>query len=196
MTDCQKKAIARGWCRTHYNRWTRTGDPTGLRRVAAPMAVCAREGCENPVKAYQRKPRKYCSLECYRSSPKSRVVRPKVCNHCSTEYQPVSTNQRYCLECLGPAIKTPDGRIAYSGGPRLRIYGVSHPEWLAMVARFDGECWICRVAPATALDHCHSTGRPRGALCSRCNNRLQLLDKKQWFAAALRYIEEAKEAFA
>lgn len=193
MTDCQKTAIARGWCRAHYNRWRRTGDPTGLRRAAAPMAECARAGCVEPVKAYRRKPRKYCSPECYRASATNRVIPPRTCTHCANEYQPLSTNQRFCPECLGPAVESRGGRLSYLGAQRLRKYGVSHPEWLAMVARFEGKCWICQDAPATALDHCHATGRPRGALCSRCNNRLQDLDREHWFAAALRYLEEAKE---
>lgn len=49
--------------------------------------------------------------------------------------------------------------------------------WLAQ----NGACKICRQlpkAPITRLsvDHCHTTGRVRGLLCSRCNSAIGMLD--------------------
>lgn len=35
---CGKETVARGWCRLHYERWKRTGDPNLVRRQAAKDA--------------------------------------------------------------------------------------------------------------------------------------------------------------
>lgn len=40
----------------------------------------------------------------------------------------------------------------------------------ALFARYGGACWLCRVRPAKAIDHCHKTKRIRGALCHGCNS--------------------------
>jgi len=37
VEGCGKKAYTRTWCRTHYSRWIRTGDPTKLRRKPAKV---------------------------------------------------------------------------------------------------------------------------------------------------------------
>jgi hypothetical protein len=74
---------------------------------------------------------------------------------------------------------------------KLYMYGVSWPEWQAMLARHGDKCWICKSAPATDLDHCHDSGKPRGALCSDCNKRLHVLEREGWLAAAQTYLAEA-----
>lgn len=49
VTDCQRRVYARGWCRAHYLRWQRYGDPLhGLPRYDA----CTVEGCDG--KPYAR----------------------------------------------------------------------------------------------------------------------------------------------
>lgn len=62
-----------------------------------------------------------------------------------------------------------------------------------MLARFEGLCWICRAKPAVALDHCHASGRPRGALCDGCNTDLGKAERNGWIDAARAYLDEAKE---
>jgi len=32
IVDCQSDVVARGWCRKHYLRWYKTGDPMGIRQ--------------------------------------------------------------------------------------------------------------------------------------------------------------------
>jgi len=190
--DCQKPTVARGLCRMHYNRWRRTGDPTGLRRPPAPTVACAREGCAETVKTHKGRPRRYCSLDCYRADASNRVHAMRTCAHCSESYKPSGSSQRFCSTCLGPPIQTSHG-LRYQGATRLRLYGVSHPEWLAMVARHDGKCWICRTNAATALDHCHATNRVRGALCDPCNTRLHVLEEAGWLDAAQSYLTAREE---
>lgn len=49
ISDCQNRIYSRGWCRAHYLRWQRYGDPTqGLPRYT----VCTVEGCDD--KPYAR----------------------------------------------------------------------------------------------------------------------------------------------
>lgn len=58
-------------------------------------------------------------------------------------------------------------------------YGISIEDFDALHAAQDGRCAICGVDPGEVslhVDHCHSTGRLRALLCSRCNTALGLAD--------------------
>ena len=37
IEDCEQKAICRGWCSLHYERWRRTGDP--IKRLRRPRST-------------------------------------------------------------------------------------------------------------------------------------------------------------
>jgi hypothetical protein len=37
VPDCQNPAHARGWCRKHYARWRRYGDPEGRHEYPPPV---------------------------------------------------------------------------------------------------------------------------------------------------------------
>lgn len=52
---------------------------------------------------------------------------------------------------------------------RLRRVGITRAQYNQAMARQQGLCCICEVEPATALDHCHVSGKFRGILCNRCN---------------------------
>jgi hypothetical protein len=45
VEDCDGKVSARGWCKKHYNRWLRHGDPMGRR-----PKVCAVDSCDEQAK--------------------------------------------------------------------------------------------------------------------------------------------------
>jgi hypothetical protein len=49
VNGCAGTAIARGWCRRHYGRWHRTGDPgpAGPYPLARDQ-VCTVDGCDQP----------------------------------------------------------------------------------------------------------------------------------------------------
>lgn len=57
-------------------------------------------------------------------------------------------------------------------------YGLNHGQYDAMLAAQEGKCAICKTTePGTgmvrfAIDHCHSSGKVRGLLCSNCNRGL------------------------
>lgn len=86
----------------------------------------------------------------------------------------------------------------------LKEYGITVPQYEAMVAAQDGRCAICRKLETVtdprygqirllAVDHCHITGGVRGLLCSRCNMALGMfgddLDRIMAVAAYLKLYE-------
>ena len=43
IDDCDRPVVGRGWCRRHYSRWRRTGDPLGsVPRVRKPHSAATR----------------------------------------------------------------------------------------------------------------------------------------------------------
>jgi len=49
IDGCDSDAIGRGWCKKHYNRWYRHGDPVVTLRSAP--GTCTVDGCSHKVKA-------------------------------------------------------------------------------------------------------------------------------------------------
>lgn len=113
----------------------------------------------------------------------------RTCSHCGESYQPRGNRSRFCEPCLGPSVETKWGK-RWPFRHRLERYGVSYPEWIEMVARYDGACWVCREQSAEHLDHDHKTGDPRGAVCAICNTRLAVLDNERWLDQASAYLAE------
>lgn len=70
-------------------------------------------------------------------------------------------------------------------------YGISLPDWIAMVEAVGGKCEICGKAEEDlCVDHDHSTGIIRGVLCRRCNRALgQLGDTVERLSQVLAYLE-------
>lgn len=38
------------------------------------------------------------------------------------------------------------------------------------------ECWICSSSKRLCIDHCHSSGEPRGLLCTKCNSAIGMFE--------------------
>lgn len=90
----------------------------------------------------------------------------------------------------------------------LRQFGLTQEQYEQMLIRQEGRCAICRTdnpfGPGDqymkkrkrrifSLDHCHSTGRVRGLLCSRCNLAIGMFgDDKSVLGAAIAYIDHHK----
>jgi hypothetical protein len=64
--------------------------------------------------------------------------------------------------------------------PRRRAtkYGLTVPELAELLEENNGLCKICNRSPVNWLvvDHCHTTGEVRGALCEKCNQSLGLMN--------------------
>ena len=51
------------------------------------------------------------------------------------------------------------------------------------------ECWICGSTDKLCIDHCHTTGKPRGLLCTLCNTALGYFkDDTNKMAKAIKYL--------
>jgi hypothetical protein len=92
-----------------------------------------------------------------------------------------------CKPCL---------RKVQSGYRLAKKYGLSEPEYERMRAECDSKCEICG-SPETeshwgrlAVDHCHSTGKVRGLLCTACNTAIgHLRDSPEIIRKAAEYVE-------
>ena len=78
-----------------------------------------------------------------------------------------------------------------------RRYGMTPQEYADMVASQGGVCAICETAPkngrALHVDHDHSDGSVRGALCGRCNTALGgFQDKIERLGIAINYLRKHK----
>lgn len=53
MDGCDRPVIARGWCKGHWQRWKRTGEPgpADFRTVRLDAVACSVDGCERPHEA-------------------------------------------------------------------------------------------------------------------------------------------------
>lgn len=51
VEGCDRAKVARGWCRPHWKRWSRHGDPTGGGAPRFRNRICSVEGCESKHEA-------------------------------------------------------------------------------------------------------------------------------------------------
>lgn len=82
------------------------------------------------------------------------------------------------------------------------MYGITGEGWYALLKEQDGKCAICRkdIQRTTArgqgpndahVDHCHTSGKVRGLLCSPCNRGLGLFaDSTTALREAANYLEK------
>jgi hypothetical protein len=60
-----------------------------------------------------------------------------------------------------------------------------------MKKSIDFKCELCNNKLPLAVDHCHTTGRVRGLLCSKCNTGLgQFNDDINLMKKAVKYLEK------
>lgn len=79
---------------------------------------------------------------------------------------------------------------------RLKGYGLTGAEYLALLASQGGGCAICGAETGVPgkkarlpVDHCHKTGAVRGLLCLRCNTGLGMfMDDPGMLQIAIRYL--------
>jgi hypothetical protein len=76
-----------------------------------------------------------------------------------------------------------------------KIYGISYQDYSLMLESQKYVCAICEKVCQTgrslAVDHCHTTGKIRGLLCSKCNVSIGLLnDDYKLLEKAYKYLYE------
>lgn len=80
-----------------------------------------------------------------------------------------------------------------------KVFGLSVEEFDSMLQNQNGTCAICHTPEPTGVgnwhvDHCHTTGRIRGLLCSKCNHVLGLVnDDRSTLLSAINYLDKANE---
>lgn len=89
-----------------------------------------------------------------------------------------------------------EAQLAYWREHNLKSkYGMSHNDYLDMLALQEGKCAICGAEDPKRngdkhlhVDHCHKTGKVRGLLCNACNRGLGYLGEAN-IEAALQYLK-------
>lgn len=126
--------------------------------------------------------------------------RPRLskCPRCGGSNLNDSRRGMRCNDCRPPKKRQRSAQPRRSSW--LRQYGITPAEYDAMFAAQAGLCAICKnhqTARRLAVDHCHTTGKVRGLLCTRCNSGIgQFKEDPGLFARALFYLEQHKQAGA
>ncbi len=123
----------------------------------------------------------------------------KVCKTCGLEKLLIHFSINYagtsrekirdkCHTCVNKAT-----RGTYSG--RIRVsclrHGIIDLQYIQMEFDQDRRCAICKQSKPLEIDHCHTTGKVRGLLCSNCNKVLGMVgDKIETLKEAIRYLEK------
>jgi hypothetical protein len=120
------------------------------------------------------------------------------CLSCKTPLVPLSSRQRYCCSCRASgaadrayaraydkahpeahrarlrayAVAHPVGVAARHRKHQLKKYGLTPPQYDALLNSQGGVCAICHLPPVRkrlSVDHDHTSGKVRGLLCFTCN---------------------------
>lgn len=186
IEGCTKPVLARGWCKTHYQRWSRTGDPgttaernDHLRPViinGEELYVCATCGVPKEPEAFALA--KGC-----------RSGRRGSCKRC------ISDRER---EQWAANAHRPSRDPIYKRDAQLRHkYQLTVGGYEAMKKAQGDVCAICgeasswnrREGNVLVVDHDHLTGRVRGLLCHPCNQALGLFrDRPDLMLRAAEYV--------
>lgn len=74
----------------------------------------------------------------------------------------------------------------------MQKYGISKGQVVTLIENQSGLCAVCRTAPATQVDHDHSTGKIRGILCLHCNAGMGAFeDDPSIILRAIEYLERS-----
>lgn len=99
------------------------------------------------------------------------------------------------------SIVTSNCRECNSHSGRMLKFSIDKERFLQMLRDQDNKCKICGIdheewksannGKAFAVDHCHTTGKIRGLLCSWCNKGLgHFKDNQEALLAAIQYLKD------
>ena len=105
--------------------------------------------------------------------------------------------QSFCKKCINIYDYRSD-----KNNKLKKAYGITFNEYEELLSKQDGKCAICGIdnngkyrnkPRAFAVDHCHTTGKIRGLLCSDCNTGIGLLkDNINFLQSAINYLNKLK----
>ena len=191
IDNCDRKHKARGYCQTHYMQYFRGDEitPTIKSRQRDKPDCCSEDGCNEPVKS-----KGLCKMHYQRLLRHGHVKdRPRIKDY-DTCFLPQCTNRVYALGlCHAHYIKE----------RKWKEFGITAQKYVDMLESQGGVCLICsKPERATdgnsgktrdlAIDHCHTTMKVRGLLCSHCNRGIGLMcDDPNMLRKAADYLEKA-----
>ena len=164
--------------------------------------TCAGDDCENTFVVYPSSIKRFCSPRCrYASSDMAALLAPDT-QHRLSEIDE-STSTAVCAVCGPVAVKARPEKRRFAtrttfrcrGADRARVllteYGLTPEDVQALWESQGRRCAICgRSNIKFHVDHCHSTGRIRGLLCSNCNTAIGLFgDDPERLRSAALYLE-------
>lgn len=138
----------------------------------------------------------------------------KPCNVCNVNPKAPGRGRRTCNDCEGLCSKCKGpldsskrcascvkvrNRELYRNDPewrerkkianKLSLYGLTLEEYESLPKT----CYSCGSSDKLVIDHCHSTDKVRGTLCSNCNTALGLLQEDvSVMLKLIEYIEASK----
>jgi hypothetical protein len=181
------------------------GGPAGPRAGYVSVKetrTCAGDTCENTFAVYPSSIKRFCSPRCrYASSDMAALLAPDAQHRLSEIDENAGT--AVCAVCGPVDIKARFEKRRYAtkarfrcrGADRARVlltmYGLTSQDVKALWASQDRRCAICRRPNVKFhVDHCHSTGKIRGLLCSNCNTALGLFgDDSERLRSAAAYLD-------
>lgn len=133
-----------------------------------------------------------------------------VCKICAAKYQKAAYHKKYRYELLSDEKKKElsgkHKRYQQKNKQKIanrtrsyrlkRNYSMTQEEYGHMFLRQGNSCGICKtkkfggMGKRPQIDHCHTTGKIRGLLCSRCNMGIgQLQDSIEVLNLAIEYLK-------
>jgi hypothetical protein len=180
LDGCPRQHYAAGYCNPHWRRWRRNGTPgpVEIKTPATGPRSCSFAGCDRRASCKTLCPSHYAQQRrgqalapiAYRAPTTDRDEQDrKRCSTCGTWQETGEFNTR---------TRTPDG---LAGSCRRCVrrrlvakrYGVTLEDYERLESDQGEACAICGgcndSGRSLGVDHCHTTGRVRGLLCSNCN---------------------------
>lgn len=173
--ECPNKPVSRGLCSKHYTKARNNGT---LESIAFPPKVAVQHFISNVNESTSMADCVVCGVGV---SVAYRRKRDKYVWQCVLKERSKARGR---------------GRFAYTYGEGMTIdKATAEIEYEKMYSKYNGLCAICKAPPPAfrrlALEHCHTTGKIRGILCTSCNLVLgHAKDSTQTLKAAIAYLDD------